>query len=144
MAERARPAQVDAGQLLQAAYAVFVLAAGGRSAVQLSLQAGRAPLAYGLSALAAVAYAVEFVLVRRARHRSGRRAVAAGSAVELAGVLSVGILSVLRRDLFPDATIWSCFGAGYAGVPVVLPLAALTWSVRGSPSGAAAGTGLCG
>ena len=44
------------GRILIAVYAVFALAATGRSSVQLIQKADQAPLAYCLSALAAVVY----------------------------------------------------------------------------------------
>ena len=40
---------------------------------------------------------------------------------ELAGVLVVGATSLLVPEEFPDATVWSEFGAGYGYVPLVLP-----------------------
>ena len=47
--------------------------------------------------------------------------------VELAGVLTVGTLSLVVPDWFPDATVWSDFGIGYGFVPVALPVAGLLW-----------------
>jgi hypothetical protein len=49
---------------------------------------------------------------------------------ELAGVLVVGALSLARPDLFPDDTVWSGFGAGYAYVPLVLPFLGIAWLWR--------------
>ena len=49
---------------------------------------------------------------------------------ELVGVLAVGVLSVLRTDLFADATVWSGFGSGYGFVPLVLPVLGLWWLRR--------------
>lgn len=46
------------GRTLTAVYALFALAATGRSAVQLFGNAEKAPLAYSLSALAALIYIV--------------------------------------------------------------------------------------
>lgn len=113
-------------RLLAAAYALFALAAGARAGVQLATQAGRAPLAYSLSALAAAVYlggAVAF------RHRSPRahRIATAICAFELLGVIVVGAVSRLAPSAFPDATVWSDFGGGYGHVPVILPLAGLWW-----------------
>ena len=53
-------------QVLLALYALFVLAAGARSIVQLATDAGRAPVAYVLSLLAALTYAAGWVAIRRA------------------------------------------------------------------------------
>jgi hypothetical protein len=50
--------------------------------------------------------------------------------VELAGVVVVGTLSLVRRDLFPDASVWSDYGIGYGFVPAVLPVAGLLWLRR--------------
>lgn len=112
--------------MLLALYALFVLAAGARSAVQLATDAGRAPVAYGLSVVAALTYAAGWVAIRRAS--AGRDGFARVMLwVELAGVVVVGTLSLVRRDLFPDASVWSDYGVGYGFVPLVLPVAGLVW-----------------
>jgi integral membrane protein len=54
--------------------------------------------------------------------------------VELAGVITVGTLSLLERDWFPDATVWSDYGIGYGFVPAVLPVAGLLWLRSQDPS----------
>ena len=116
-------------QVLLAVYALFVLAAGARSAVQLATDAGRAPVAYGLSVVAALTYAAGWVAIRRAAEgRDGFARVMLW--VELAGVVVVGTLSLVRRDLFPDASVWSDYGIGYGFVPAVLPVAGLLWLRR--------------
>jgi hypothetical protein len=115
-------AESGAGRALVAAYAVFALAAGARSGVQLLTHGGRAPLAYALSAVAALTYLAATVALRRA-HRVAVY-IAAG---ELAGVLTVGVWSRLDPGAFPDDTVWSGFGAGYGCVPLLLPLLALAW-----------------
>jgi hypothetical protein len=116
-------------QLLLAVYAVFTLAAGARSGVQLATRADEAPVAYGLSVLAALTYALGWFAIRRAA--AGRRGFAAVMLwLELAGVVTVGTLSVVRRDWFPDATVWSGYGIGYGFVPLVLPFAGLWWLRR--------------
>ncbi|HYS41298.1 MAG TPA: hypothetical protein VEO01_37260 [Pseudonocardiaceae bacterium] len=120
-------------RLLLSGYALFVLAAGGRACVQLATHPARAPLAYGLSAAAAVIYATGFLLLAGvSRHPSrGRRAAGVCCAVELAGVLSVGLLGVLAPTAFPDASVWSGFGAGYGYVPLILPILAGVWLHHG-------------
>ncbi|MDQ4105277.1 MAG: hypothetical protein M3186_16755 [Actinomycetota bacterium] len=119
------------GRLLTALYALFALAASGRSAVQLLLYAERAPLAYGLSAVAAVVYLLAttcFLIGNRAR------AVAiAACAVEAVGVLVVGAASYLVPEYFPDRTVWSHFGQGYGYLPLVLPFMGLWWLLRPHP-----------
>ena len=125
MTERA-PTRSGGHQVLLLLYALFTLAAGARSLVQLATQAGEAPLAYTLSLLAAVTYALGWLAIRRASE--GHTAFASRMLwVELAGVLTVGTLSVVRPEWFPDATVWSDFGIGYGFVPVALPVAGLLW-----------------
>ena len=36
-------------------------------------------------------------------------------------MLAVGTLSLVARDWFPDASVWSDYGIGYGFVPAVLP-----------------------
>ena len=119
-------------------YGIFALAAGARAAVQLSTRFDEAPLAYLLSALAAVVYVVATVgLVRGGR--AGRRTALVAITVELVGVLVVGTLSLADPAAFPDETVWSAYGRGYFFVPLVLPVLGL-W-LLGSRAGGAAGAG---
>lgn len=119
------------GRVVVAVYAVLAIAATFRSAVQILRDLDEAPLAYLLSAVAAVVY----VLATLALARGGRWRPVAWAAVttELVGVLVVGALSVARTDLFPDATVWSGFGQGYGYVPAVLPVVGLWWLSRTRP-----------
>jgi hypothetical protein len=110
--------------VLVAVYAVFALAAGARAAVQLSTRFHEAPLAYLLSALAAVVYIVATVGLARGG-RGGRRAAFVAITTELIGVLVVGTLSLVDRAAFPDETVWSGYGRGYGFVPLVLPVLGL-------------------
>lgn len=121
------------GRLLIAVYAVFAVAATSRSAVQLATRFDDAPLAYLLSAFAAVVYVVATVCLARGSTVSRRLAVVSCS-VELVGVLVIGALSLLRPELFPDATVWSEFGRGYLFIPVVLPVLGLYWLYRTTPT----------
>jgi hypothetical protein len=125
---------VGLGRLLVLVYGVFALSATGRSSVQLLQKAGEAPLAYSLSALAAVVYLLATVCLARPGPTATRVAWWA-VAVELVGVLAVGALTVADPRLFPDDTVWSEFGAGYGYVPAVLPFLGLAWLRRttGSP-----------
>jgi hypothetical protein len=123
------------GRVLVALYATFALAAGARAAVQLATRFSEAPLAYLLSALAAAVYVVATVgLVRGGR--TGRRTALAAILVELAGVLTVGTLSLADPAAFPDETVWSGYGRGYLYIPLVLPVLGLLWLRRrpGEPS----------
>jgi len=114
------------GRFLVAIYGIFALAATSRSAVQLATEFDKAPLAYLLSAFAAVVYIVATVSLARGDATSRRLATAAIS-IELVGVLIVGALSVLSPGVFQHPTVWTGFGSGYGFVPLVLPFVGLWW-----------------
>jgi len=116
------------GRVLVFVYGIFALAATGRSTLQLATEASNAPLPYTLSALAAVVYIVATLALATGRRRLALTAVG----IELVGVLVVGVTSTLRPEDYPDATVWSDFGAGYGFVPLVLPLLGLWWLLRGA------------
>jgi hypothetical protein len=122
------------GRLLVAVYGIFALSAGGRSAVQIGTKFHDAPLAYLLSALAAVIYVVATVALAKGGATSRRVALVAIS-TELAGVLTVGTASLVFSDAFPDATVWSGYGSGYGFVPLVLPFVGLWWLRHSAPEG---------
>jgi integral membrane protein len=83
-------------------------------------------VAYSLSLLAAATYALGWLAIRRASE--GRTGFASRMLwIELAGVLTVGTLSLLERGWFPDASVWSDYGIDYGFVPAVLPVAGLLW-----------------
>jgi len=117
------------GRLLIAVYAVFALAATARSAVQIATKFDQAPLAYLLSAFAAVVYIVATVCLTRG-NRTSRRVATVSIVVELIGVLVIGTLSLVDAQAFPDATVWSGYGRGYGFVPLVLPVLGLWWLRR--------------
>jgi cytochrome bd-type quinol oxidase subunit 2 len=112
--------------VLVAVYGLFALAATARSAVQIATKFHEAPLAYLLSAFAAVVYVVATVSLARGDAASRRVATVAIS-IELAGVITVGAASELFSTAFPDATVWTGFGSGYGFVPLVLPFVGLWW-----------------
>ena len=114
------------GRVLVAVYGLFALAATGRSAVQIATKFHDAPLAYLLSAFAAVVYIVATVSLARGDAVSRRVATVAIS-TELVGVITVGTVSELVPDAFPQATVWTGFGSGYGFVPLVLPFVGLWW-----------------
>ena len=120
------PPATGLGRVLVALYAVFALAAGARAAVQLTTRFAEAPLAYVLSAVAAVVYVLATVGLARGG-RGGRRTALVACAVELTGVLVVGALSLADREAFPDETVWSGFGQGYGYVPLALPVLGLLY-----------------
>uniref|UniRef100_A0AAU2JNA1 Integral membrane protein n=1 Tax=Streptomyces sp. NBC_00049 TaxID=2903617 RepID=A0AAU2JNA1_9ACTN len=114
------------GLLLVWVYGVMVVGAVSRSAFQISTEFDRAPLAYSLSALAALAYAfITYSLVRGGD--TARKAALVCCAAELAGVLAVGTWTVVSPDSFPDTTVWSRFGMGYLFIPVILPITGMLW-----------------
>lgn len=114
------------GRLVIVIYAVFSLSAGVRSLYQLATEFSLAPLAIILSTVSAVIYVVATVALSRTGARWHRVACYAVGA-ELLGVLAVGVLSLAAPELFPKASVWSHFGAGYGYVPLVLPIIGLAW-----------------
>jgi hypothetical protein len=121
------------GRGLVAIYGVFALAATARAGYQLVAKFDEAPLAYLLSALAALVYVVATIAL--ATDRRGLAWAAVG--VELVGVLAVGTLSVLDAGDFPDQTVWSVYGQGYGYVPLVLPFLGVAWLWHTRPGPAA-------
>lgn len=117
------------GRLLVTLYAIFTIGAASRSVYQLSTRFDEAPLAYVLSAVAAVVYA--FITAALVRGGEGARKAAIGCCVaELAGVLTVGTWTLVEPSAFPDATVWSDYGMGYLFIPLALPVTGLLWLRR--------------
>ena len=115
------------GRVLVIVYAVMALAATGRSFVQIVRRFDDAPLAYTLSAIAAVVYILATLALVFAR-RPGWYTVAWVAIVfELTGVIVVGILSLTVPQLFGHDSVWSYFGMGYLFIPLVLPLFGIWW-----------------
>jgi hypothetical protein len=114
------------GRLLVAVYALFALSATARAGVQIATKFSHAPVAYLLSAFAAVVYIVATVTLGVGSPRARRIALLSCS-IELVGVLAVGTWSLADRAVFPDATVWSGYGSGYGFVPLVLPVFGLLW-----------------
>jgi hypothetical protein len=119
-------------------YAIFALAATSRAGVQIGTKFHEAPLAYSLSAFAAVVYLLATFALARGGERWWRVALVSCS-VELLGVLTIGTLSIFDKAAFPDATVWSVYGEGYLFIPVVLPVIGLYWLRRTAPRRVAAG-----
>ncbi|MDO8306831.1 MAG: hypothetical protein Q7V58_00545 [Actinomycetota bacterium] len=117
------------GRVLVVVYGLFALAATARSAVQLATRFDEAPVAYLLSAFAALVYIVATVSLARG-DRTSRRVATVAITIELVGVLGVGVLSLLMPEEFPRASVWSAFGRGYLFIPLVLPLVGLWWLRR--------------
>ncbi|MFV0130798.1 hypothetical protein ACLGI4_24325 [Streptomyces sp. HMX112] len=117
------------GMLVVWLYGVMSVGAVSRSAYQIATEFGRAPLAYSLSAVAALVYAfITYTLVRGGER--ARRAALVCCAAELVGVLTVGTWTLLEPGAFPDATVWSDYGYGYVFIPVLLPVTGILWLRR--------------
>jgi hypothetical protein len=121
------------GRLLIAVYAVFAISATARAAFQILTKFSEAPLAYLLSAFAAVVYIVATVSLAKAGRTWFKISVAAVT-VELVGVLVVGALSLFDSVNFPHETVWSLFGRGYGYIPLLLPILGLIWLYRRRPA----------
>lgn len=117
-----------------AVYGVFAIAATARSFVQIATRFDEAPVAYLLSAAAALIYIVATVALARG-DRTSRRVAIVAITIELVGVLAVGTISLIVPDLFPSASVWSTFGSGYLFIPLVLPIVGLWWLRRTAPPG---------
>ncbi|MEV7089137.1 hypothetical protein AB0O07_25140 [Streptomyces sp. NPDC093085] len=120
------------GLLLLWLYGVMSVGAVSRSAYQIATEFDRAPLAYSLSAVAAVVYAfITYALVRGGE--AARRVALACCAAEFIGVVTVGTWTLVDPSAFPDATVWSDYGMGYLFIPVLLPVTGIVW-LRGRAS----------
>ena len=136
MAEPSSPARprdaalgTGLGRVLLFVYGIFALSASARASVQIATKFSEAPLAYLLSALAAVIYVAATVGLAIGGRR-GRLIALTSCSIELIGVLVVGTLSIGDKQAFPDATVWSGYGSGYGYVPLVLPMVGLWWLWR--------------
>ncbi|GAB1694177.1 hypothetical protein KRM28CT15_59800 [Krasilnikovia sp. M28-CT-15] len=132
--ERPRDAALGSGpgRVLLTVYMIFAVAASARAGVQIATKFSEAPLAYLLSALAAVVY-IAATIGLAIGGRRGRVIAWCSCSVELAGVLVIGTLSLADSAAFPDETVWSGFGSGYGYVPLVLPVVGLYWLWRNRP-----------
>ena len=120
------------GRVLVAVYGLFALAATARSVVQILTKFSEAPVAYLLSAFAAVVYIVATIALARG-DRTSRKVATVAISIELAGVLLVGVASLALPEVFPKASVWSGFGRGYGFVPLILPFVGLWWLRRTRP-----------
>ena len=116
--------------LLVSVYAILSLAAVGRSGYQIATKFDLAPLAYSLSAVAAVVYVVATIGLVMANRPWAKRVAFSAVIFEGAGVLIVGTVSVFLPELFPADTVWSDYGRGYVFIPLVLPFLGLWWLIR--------------
>lgn len=120
------------GRVLVAVYGVLAIAALGRSTFQIIDRFDEAPIAYSLSAAAAVVYVLATIALATGWDRLAWVTVS----FELVGVLVIGTISVVVPELLglqgaspfgPKATVWSVFGAGYLFIPLVLPVLGILW-----------------
>lgn len=117
------------GRVLVVVYAVFAVAATARSGIQIATKFEQAPVAYLLSAFAAVVYIVATIALARG-DRTSRKVATVAIVIELVGVLAIGTASLLLPDQFPAASVWSRFGLGYGLIPLLLPFVGLWWLRR--------------
>jgi cytochrome bd-type quinol oxidase subunit 2 len=126
-------------RILVAVYAVLAAAATGRSVFQVIDRFEQAPVAYSLSAAAAVVY----IFATLALAFGWRRLAWVTIGFEFVGVLVVGALSVfapgvvglgeiplLDRAFGREGTVWALFGAGYVLVPLIVPTIGLVYLFR--------------
>jgi len=122
-----RARMTGVGRVLVIVYAVMALAATGRSFVQIVRRFEEAPLAYSLSAVAAVVYILATLALVLAGRRGWYTVAWVAILFELTGVIVVGVLSLAVPALFGHDSVWSYFGMGYLFVPLVLPVFGLWW-----------------
>ncbi|MDR6690647.1 hypothetical protein J2X55_001546 [Microbacterium sp. 1154] len=118
------------GRVLVVVYGIMALAATGRSFVQIVREFDDAPVAYSLSALAAVVYILATLALVFSARPAWYRVAWVAIGFELVGVLVVGTLSLVLPELFQHPTVWSVYGYGYLFIPLVLPFLGLWWLTR--------------
>ncbi|MDZ5076118.1 hypothetical protein [Nesterenkonia sp. HG001] len=127
------PRNRGVGMLIITAYGIFAVSATARALYQILVHFDDAPVAYSLSAFAALVYVFATLALARTSTAAWRAALVA-VLIEMVGVLTVGSWTFLNPTLFPEATVWSHFGQGYGFVPLVLPFLGLYWLWRHRPS----------
>ncbi|GAA3694639.1 membrane protein [Arthrobacter ginkgonis] len=131
-AARAAGRNSGLGRIIIAVYGVFALSSTARAGFQILTEFGEAPLAYTLSAFAAVVYIVATLALASKKPHSWAVSLAA-VLIELVGVLVVGTLGLLIPEHFAHPAVWTQFGSGYGYVPLLLPLVGLWWLYRHRP-----------
>lgn len=123
------------GTVLVFVYGVMALAATGRSFVQIVERFADAPLAYLLSAAAAVVYILATIALMVSKSVAWYRIAWVAVCFELAGVLIVGTLSWAVPDIFhAEASVWTHYGSGYVWIPLVLPFLGIWWLATHRPA----------
>lgn len=120
------------GRLIVMLYAILALAASWRSGFQIITKFDAAPVAFLLSAVAAVVYIVATFALGIKGPKAWKVALVA-IWFELIGVIAVGIWSLLAPGIFSESTVWSSFGIGYGFIPLILPLIGLYWLYKHRP-----------
>ncbi|MDQ1583581.1 MAG: hypothetical protein QOF36_1635 [Microbacteriaceae bacterium] len=130
------------GRLLIVVYGILALAATGRSVFQIIDRFREAPIAFTLSAVAAIVYIVATIALA-VPGAAWYRVAWVTISFELAGVLIIGTLSFLAPAVLGltsidpfgrQATVWSVYGMGYLLVPLVLPVLGMLWLARHRPA----------
>ena len=114
------------GRLLIAIYAIFAISATARASYQLIREFDQAPMAYSLSAISAAVYLLATYSLTKQEPKWQRIAFYT-IWFELVGVIAVGSLSLALPQYFAHPSVWSNFGAGYAFIPLLLPILGLLW-----------------
>jgi hypothetical protein len=114
------------GRLLIAIYAIFAISATARASYQLIREFEQAPLAYSLSAISALVYLLATYSLSK-QEANWQRIALYTIWFELVGVITVGTLSLTLPEYFAHPSVWSNFGAGYAFIPLLLPILGLLW-----------------
>ncbi len=117
------------GMLIITAYGIFAISSFARALYQIVVHFEDSPVAYLLSAFAAAVYILATVALARRGHAAWLVALVA-VLVEMAGVIGIGLWTVLDPELFNEATVWSHFGQGYGYIPLILPFVGLFWLLR--------------
>ena len=118
--------ELGVGRLLIAIYAIFAISATARATYQLIREFDQAPLAYSLSAISALVYLLATYSLSKSEAKWQRIALYT-IWFELVGVIAVGSLSLALPQYFAHPSVWSNFGAGYAFIPLLLPILGLIW-----------------
>lgn len=118
--------ELGVGRLLIAIYAIFAISATARASYQLIREFDQAPMAYSLSAISAAVYLLATYSLTK-QDPKWQRIAFFTIWFELVGVIAVGALSWVLPALFAHPSVWSNFGAGYAFIPLLLPILGLLW-----------------
>ncbi|MGZ2224625.1 hypothetical protein [Glutamicibacter nicotianae] len=117
------------GRVIIAVYGILALAATVRAVYQIMSKFDEAPIAYSLSLVSGLIYILATFSLSSAKRGAWLVSLYA-VAIELVGVIVVGILSLTHPEEFAHPSVWSGFGEGYGYIPLVLPLIGLWWLYR--------------